>query len=522
MEDLQTLIRRFGFALWRKRWVAIAVAWALCIGGWFGVAAIPNQYEANARIYVDADAVLTPLLRGIALDNTQMSQLDVLQHTALSRPNLEKLISKTDLELQIAAPTDLERMVLELSEGIRISPQTKNLFSISYRNKSPKLAYDVVQQFLTIFIESKAGTNRSDMENARQFLEQQITQYEQKLRLAETKRAEFRAKYLDVLPSDATGVSRLEAARTNIAQLEEHLKDATQRNGMLKQQLDTTPEMLTSEQEPGSAVTTGGGTPGGGAGAAAVAAAEAKLRELQLRFTDQHPDVIAQKNLVASLKANPPAEPAAAAAATRTVTPWRTRTMSNPVHEQLKLQLFENEGLIASLQRQIADETKERDRLAAIARGAPGLVAEYTDLNRDYDVLRKNHEELIGRREAMRISSAADTDAEKVKLNVVDPPQVPQIPVAPKRVLLDSAVLLLGFAGGIGAVLLLLQFDSSFETTDELRRLELPVAGSISMIAAVVPLHRRLLGIGSLAMAVLLLCAVWGGLIVRMLRAGVA
>ena len=124
--------------------------------------------------------------------------------------------------------------------------------------------------------------------------------------------------------------------------------------------------------------------------------------------------------------------------------------------------------------------------------------------------------------EAMRISSAADTDAEKVKLNVVDPPQVPQIPVAPKRVLLDSAVLLLGFAGGIGAVLLLLQFDSSFETTDELRRLELPVAGSISMIAAVVPLHRRLLGIGSLAMAVLLLCAVWGGLIVRMLRAGVA
>ena len=271
MEDLQTLIRRFGFALWRKRWVAIAVAWALCIGGWFGVAAIPNQYEANARIYVDADAVLTPLLRGIALDNTQMSQLDVLQHTALSRPNLEKLISKTDLELQIAAPTDLERMVLELSEGIRISPQTKNLFSISYRNKSPKLAYDVVQQFLTIFIESKAGTNRSDMENARQFLEQQITQYEQKLRLAETKRAEFRAKYLDVLPSDATGVSRLEAARTNIAQLEEHLKDATQRNGMLKQQLDTTPEMLTSEQEPGSAVTTGGGTPGGGAGAAAVA-----------------------------------------------------------------------------------------------------------------------------------------------------------------------------------------------------------------------------------------------------------
>ena len=137
-------------------------------------------------------------------------------------------------------------------------------------------------------------------------------------------------------------------------------------------------------------------------------------------------------------------------------------------------------------------------------------------------MLRKNHEELTARREQMRISTAADTDAEKVKLDVVDPPQVPRIPVAPKRVLLDTAVLALGFAGGIGVAFMLLQFDSSFQTTDELRQLDLPVAGSISMISAVVPLHRRLLGMGSLAMAVLLLCAVWGGLIVKMMRAGIA
>ncbi len=520
MEDLQTLLRRFSFGLWRKRWIAIIVAWLLCIAGWFGVAAIPNEYEATARIYIDSDAVLTPLLRGIALENTGISELDMLQHIALSRPNLEKLISKTDLELQISASTDLERMVLNLAETIKIGAQTRNLFKISYRNSSPKLAYDVVQQFLTIFMESKAGNNRSDMENARQFLEQQITQYEQKLRLAETKRAEFRTKYLDVLPSDSTGVSRLEGARAAISQMEERLKDATLRNGMLKQQLDSTPETLTMESELAYAASGGGGG-GGGANAAAIAAAEARLRELRLRFTDSYPDVVAQKKLIESMKANPIAEPSAPRPAATPTGP-RGRVISNPVHEQLKLQLFENEGAIASLQRQIADETKERDRLAAIARGAPGLVAEYTDLNRDYDVLRKNHEQLIARREAMRISSAADTDAEKVKLDVVDPPQVPQIPVAPKRVLLDSVVLLLGIAGGIGAVLMLLQFDSSFETTDELRKLELPVAGSISLIAAVVPLHRRMLGIGGLVMALVLLCAVWGGLILKIMRAGVA
>jgi len=507
MDDLQSLLRRYSYALWRKRWLAIASAWVLCIAGWLAVSAIPNEYEATSRIYVDADAVLTPLLRGIALDSAAISQLELLQRTALSRPNLEKLISKTDLELEITGPADLERMVLDLSENIKITAQTKNLFSIAYRNKSPKLAYDVVQQFLNIFIESRSGTNRSDMENARQFLDQQISQYEQKLRLAENKRAEFRAKYLDLLPSDANGSTRLEAARATLQQLEERLKDISLRHEMLKQQLENTPATLGGDNEPSG----GGGNPG-------LAEAERKLRELQLRYTDQHPEVIAQKKLVDSLRANPvPAESGGSRPAA-----GRGRPVSNPVYEQLKLQLFENEGASASVQRQIDDETKERDRLAAIARGAPGLMNEYTDMNRDYDVLRKNHEELIARRESMRISSAADTETEKVKLDVVDPPQVPRIPVAPKRMLLDSAVLVLGIAGGVGVALMLLQFDSSFETIDELRKLDLPVAGSISLIAAVVPLHRRLLSVGSLAMALLLLCAVWGGLIVKMMRSGAA
>ena len=91
---------------------------------------------------------------------------------------------------------------------------------------------------LNIFIESKTGNNRADMENADHFLEQQITLYEQKLRLAEAKRAEFRAKYIDLLPSDSTGLSRLEAARNTLATLEERLKDAQLHTDMLTKQLD--------------------------------------------------------------------------------------------------------------------------------------------------------------------------------------------------------------------------------------------------------------------------------------------
>lgn len=504
MDDLRSVVARLAFSLWRRRWPALAVAWVLCIAGWSAVAFIPNQYEASARIYVDVDAVLTPLLKGLALDNTPASQLDLLQHTLLSRPNLEKVIAKTDLDLSVNGPTDQERVVFELAQGIKLTPQSYNLFTISYRSTSPDLAYHVVDAMVTIFKESEAGTNRGDMANAQKFLKAQLEDYEAKLRLSEQKRAEFRLKYFDLLPSDANGLSRLESARNTLQELDEKLKDAQQRNDMLGKQLAATPEMLGAED-----IYSGGG--------GQLAEAQRHLAELRLRFTDQHPAVIAARQLVESLKASP----AAGETAQRTVT-GRTHGTPNPVYQQLKLQLFDNQGTIASLQRQIADETRERDRLDGIARGVPGLLAQYADLNRDYDVLRKNHEELLARRESMNIASAADQDAEKVKLDVVDPPQVPRIPVAPKRMLLDAAVLALGLSGGVGFALMLLQFDSSFQTVDDLRRLELPVAGSISLVSAAIPLHRRVLGVAGFAMGVLLLCAVLGGLLLRMIHTGIA
>lgn len=512
MQNLQTMLRRYLLGIWRWRWLVIAVAWLLCLGGWAGISAIPNQYEANARLYVDADAVLTPLLRGLALDNSPTNQLDMLQRTLLSRPNLDKLISKTDLELAVRSLSDREQMMAGLASTIKITPQTRNLFTISYRNARPKLAYDVVQTVLSIFIESKAGTNRSDMENARQFLEQQIANYEQKLRAAEAQRAGFNAKYLDVLPDANGGISKLDAARRAVTNLQDALKQAQLRVDLAKQQLAATPMTLNADADS----LTGLATAGAGAGAGLPKACQ-ELEAARVRYTEQHPAVIALR-----AECDEARKHGGSGGGGVRGSAGNGRAIPNPVAEKLRLQIFDLEAAIASVRQQIADKTAERDRLEAIARGAPGLMAEYTDMNRDYDVLRKNYEELITRREAMRLAAAADTEAEKVKLQVVDPPQVPQNPVAPKRMLLISLVLPVGLAGGMAAGLLMLQFDTSFHTQEELRTLGLPVIGSVSLVAARVPLARRLLPVAGFTAALLLLCAIYGGLLLRLMHRGAA
>ena len=506
MNDLRLVLQRQLSAAWHYRWQACLFSWLVCALGWGAILMIPNQYESSARIYVDTDAVLTPLLKGIAVDTSNTSQIDVLQRTLLSRPNLEKLISKTNLELQLQTAAGREQMVDRLASQIRISPQTRTLFTITYRNTDPKLAYDVVRTMLAMFVENKTGNNRTDIENARKFLNDQIDLYEKQLRTAERRRADFRARYIDLLPPDGGGVNKLDQQNQTVRMLQGQLQDALARRETLNRELSNTQPMVVTE--------TDAATPGGGP--SRLHEAERTLAELRLRYTEQYPDVIAQRRLVDSLRngggsrdSGGPAVPKANG---------RSRSAPNPVYEQLKVRVVENDANIASLERQIADAVKERDRLNDIARGAPGLQAEYVNLNRDYDVVRRNYEDLLARRESMRISTAADTEGEKVKMQVIDPPTVPQVPVAPKRILLVTGVLAAGFAAGAGLAVLLVQMDQSFHSLNDLRNLGLQVVGGVSMLVTAVPVARRIASIALYCLALSLPVIVYGGLIIRFSR----
>ena len=298
MDSLRLLLEQYARAAWRRRWVGIFITWLICGVGWVGVYLVPNQYESSARLYVDADAILTPLLRGLAADSAPVGQLEMLQRTLLSRPNLEKLISKTDLDLGVAGPSDRERLLQSLANDIKVTPQTRNLFTITYRSASPKLAHDVVQTLLSIFVESATGSNRTDMENAKRFLEHQISSYEQQLRAAEKRRADFRFKYVDILPADLNPDrpynSATEGARNSLREMDGRLQDALIKRDTLRDELSKAPAMLVAEDN--SRIQ--------GQVRTKMQEAQEQLKMLLLRDTEQHPEVIAQKKLIEALRAS--------------------------------------------------------------------------------------------------------------------------------------------------------------------------------------------------------------------------
>jgi polysaccharide chain length determinant protein (PEP-CTERM system associated) len=498
METLRELAGRYGVLAWRRRWWALLAAWIVCVAGWIGVGMLPDQYESNARVYIDADAFLTPLLKGIAVESSLEDELDLLQHMLLSRPNLERIIAKTDLQLDASTPIDTERLVEKLGLNIKVVAQTRNIFSITYRNTSRQLASDVVQAVLASFIENKAGDNRDEIDRASTFIDSQIASYEGQLREAEQKRAAFKRKYIDLLPGDS-GVNRLEQARSQVKALTGELADAKARRVLIANELTSTQATL-----------------GEAAGTAAdpqvkLREAENRLRELKQIYTDAFPDVITQERIVKSLRNQAPEVPVVDSAG-------KVRPTANPVFEQFKVRLVETDSQIQSLQRQIDDATAERDRLEKIAKGVPELEAQFVSLNRDYDIVRKNYDELVSRREGMRISDAAQKKASNIKLVIIDPPSVPKIPVGPKRLLLSFGVLLLGIGAAAGMTTGLIVFDQSFHSLAEIRALGLPVIGSVSLAAIPPTFWERTRSIAVFSGAVMALFITLGGVLLHFAR----
>src|SRR5215475_1983223 len=144
MERYFLLTRQAAAIAWRRRWLLVSTAWIICIVGWIAVTFVRDSYESEARLYVDTDAILTPLLRGLAIDTATASQLELMQKTLLSRPNLDKLVAITDLETRITTPQERQALIARLGQEIKLTGEGRNLFTIRYRDRNARRARDVI------------------------------------------------------------------------------------------------------------------------------------------------------------------------------------------------------------------------------------------------------------------------------------------------------------------------------------------------------------------------------------------
>jgi polysaccharide chain length determinant protein (PEP-CTERM system associated) len=151
MDQVLQQILGYAKAAWHRRWWGVAVAWLVCIVGWTWVMMMPDRYEASARVYVDSQSLLRPLLSGLAVQPNVEQQIKMMTRQLVSRPTLEKVARMTDLDVKAKTPEETEAMLNGLASRISIADAGReNLYTIAFQDPNADLAKKVVQSLLTI------------------------------------------------------------------------------------------------------------------------------------------------------------------------------------------------------------------------------------------------------------------------------------------------------------------------------------------------------------------------------------
>ncbi|MGV1683828.1 XrtA system polysaccharide chain length determinant [Sphingopyxis sp. NJF-3] len=458
-------------SVWTRRWLVLAVAWGICILGWLAVASIPNRYDSRARLLVDINQIL-PDDTGGPIGGRR--QLDEIRGTLTSARNLEKVAVTTGLVPAGASDREKAGAVAMLQKNIKVVPQQDNIFEITSSiavgslsdADNAKLASGVLDSLITVFRDDQLRGGRMNAREGLKFLDSQIADREKALREVEARRAAFEAQNIGLIPGGSgSPAQRVDAARAELNQIESQLVAAQASLAATNGQLASTPATI---NVPGMSAT------GAGVARQQLAGAQNELSAMRARgLTDAHPDIIAIKSQIASLKAQADREGSGGGGG----------NAQNPAYASLAAMRAERQATVSALSARKAQLTGDIARITSQQIQNPGIAAEYDRINGEYTAMKAQYDKLLGQREQVRLRGDVQTETDAIKVELLDPPSKPTSPAAPNRPLFLTLVLLAGIGGGIGAAFGLAQVRASYPTAARLERASgLPVIGSITEV----------------------------------------
>lgn len=465
--------------MWRYRWAALGVAWVISLVGTLFVFSIPDTYQASAKVFVDTNSLLRPLMQGLTAASNTMNEVQLVSRAVLTRPNLEEVAHETDLMLRARTPEQVEKLITELQQRIQVTGGRDNIFTIQYEDPSREKARDVVAAVLDTFVESAIGNEGNDAELTERALATEIDVHERRLREAETALANFKRENLGYMSSESGGYyAALQLALARVSATQEKLRVLTERRNELQRQIDG--------EEPvfGIMPATTTNTNALCKQRAQIAQAEADLAALRVNFTDRHPRVTTLRDTIAQLEQECRADLASAAAAGLSVSSAGSQPLdTNPVYQNLRIQLSTAELELAELRATLAAEESEVERLRRDVDKITQVEADLKQLNRDYDVVQARHQELLRRWEDLQAKKRLDPVTDNVQFRRIEPPFANADPVGPNRPLLLAGVFVLALGSAGAFAFGLNQMKPTFFARTSLRRsIEFPVLGAISLI----------------------------------------
>jgi polysaccharide chain length determinant protein (PEP-CTERM system associated) len=429
--NLSESLRLLLLEAYSRRYMMVGAFIAVAIITTFIGITWPRTYSSYSTVYVEDRSVIGPLMEGAAVQSPLADRALIASEVIYGRKLLNQIIHSAGFiaEDEPLDPTELDALVEDIKARTQVTNVGENLVRIEYTDTNAERTQFVAQKMAELFITESLATKSRESETAYSFIDQQVKEYQGKLKALDEDLKEFRNANVEARPgADVDSAHRLTTLKDRLAELDQELREAEIRRDSLDSQLTGEAQsanvMSRAEQYRGR-----------------IAELRVQLDTLLLTYHENYPDVVRLKDQIAEL------ERVAAKVESGDQVPSQAGVlMSNPLYQELRGGLYEANTVVQTIrsriketQRQLAQEEERNRRIQEAA-------AELADRTRDYEVTTQIYQDLLRRREAARVSMNLDRTQEGVTMRVEEPAFLPHQAEAPPLSYFASGGILLGLA----------------------------------------------------------------------------
>jgi polysaccharide chain length determinant protein (PEP-CTERM system associated) len=464
--NLSESLRLLALEAYKKRYLVVGVFAVIATLTTLVGVYWPKKYTSYSTVYIEDQSVLEPLLHGAAAPSTLRDRAMIAREVVYGRKLLDKALS-TAWEID----EDDEETKGQIIEGVKkrtlVTNVGDNLVRIEYSDMDPARSRLVAQKMAELFISESLLAKSRESASAFAFIDQQVGEYQKKLRTLQNELKNFRNSNVDAqLGAEADSAHRLTELRDRLVQLDQDMREAEIRKSSLQSQLSAEADasnVLSRSDEYRRR----------------IAELRTQLDTLRLTYRESYPDVVHLNDQIRELeRAAVAADKGGRAGSERNV--GQEPLLTNPVYQELRRTFYETNTTVRTLSSRIGETRRLIEQEEARSRRIQAASAQLADFMRDYDVNEQLYQDLLRRREAARVSMSLDRTQEGVTMRVEEPAVMPHSAEGPSLVYFMLGGVVAGILLPFGLVFSFQQVDPRVRHSSAIQeRLGLAVLGVV-------------------------------------------
>lgn len=439
-----------------RRWAVagILVFGAVLAGSVVVALLLPRVYESTGKLLTEAPQVSGEVVRSTMPSGNAEQRIQAISQRIMTRENLLRIVADhqvfdsgdgTAIKDSDVVNAMRNSIVVKVHTG-NVSqwerPGNNIVFDVSFQHGKPEKALEVTNALVQLFLEGSTRDRVKQASQTNEFLTQEAERVRAQLEDFERRIAAYKRAQGGGASDQAVALSNIQSLESDLRAVErEHrlaldelrtleVELAGARSGVMLPGTVTSPSTTATEQE--------------------LDRAKSELARLRGIYTDDHPDVRAQRRQIEMLER-------AMRSDVNVSTPAREAAVA-----QMQLMISRLEARVATARARadlLADQQRNLrgsiGQLRAQVSRSPQIERDLAALQRDQDAARTQYEDLRSKQMSAQVVENLEGGRQGERFTLLEPALMPEYPVKPSRRKIVAQGFLMALAAGFGVMGLL-------------------------------------------------------------------